>query len=126
MIRLLLPFLLCLCMAVTGSFAQTQTDNPEYAGTSSFEEYYARIAWDCFVYPVPAVEKVNVKITKGDTEIRHIIITDEFGHDVMEIKDLQEQKMEINVSELPEGKYFMQLIPEDRQYAIMKRLYVSN
>ncbi|MCP4120361.1 MAG: T9SS type A sorting domain-containing protein [Bacteroidetes bacterium] len=83
-------------------------------------------SWDYFLYPVPANDEVNIKITKGHVSIQQINIVDESGNEVFEMENLSTEKMKINISDLPPGKYFIQVRPEQDSPLKMKRFYVSN
>jgi hypothetical protein len=114
-----------LVTAVNAQSDQKMSDHGQDM-TVLFQEDEFSIKWDYFIYPVPAVEEINVKITKGHISIHQVNIIDEFGNGLIELSDLSGDKLKIDVSELTEGKYFMQVIPDDKRSVKMKRFYIAN
>lgn len=103
-----------------------RTSGAEHAEIFQGPQLFTALKWDYFLYPVPAVDKIYVKITKGHVNISQINITDEFGNDVLQLTDLSASKMEVDISTLPEGIYFMQILPDDKSSVLMKRFFVDN
>ena len=124
----LLPILLCMVLSVTFVHAQSsdKLNTEEQDVSVKYDHQFSQNKWDYFLYPVPAVDEVTIKVTKGQVTFHQFNITDEFGNDVMELTDLSVDKLKIDVSSLPSGKYFMQIIPEDKKSFLMKRFYIAN
>jgi hypothetical protein len=122
-----LSILFCLTLSVFSAVAQSnvRTDVNQYDGIDKPLDHFTDIKWDYFLYPVPAVDEITIKITKGSMTINQINITNEFGVDMLELIDLTTEKIKIDVSSLPEGQYILQVIPDDKSSVKMKRFYVD-
>jgi len=81
--------------------------------------------WDYFLYPVPANDEVNIKVTRGHAIIQQVNIVDDFGNDVLQMLDLSSDKVKLNIGDLPPGQYYMQVRPDQDGPFKMKRFYVS-
>ena len=106
---------------------QESSDEVAYTNTVSVkEEGNTTNRWDYFIYPVPANDVLNIKITKGDVSIDKIIVTDEDGKEVIVIEEQYSEKLKLNLDQLKAGKYFIQIVSNEYQMPKMKRFYIVN
>ena len=80
--------------------------------------------WDCFIYPVPASDALNIKVTKGTVNIDKVVILNEDGETVLTLDHQQSKKLKVNLENLVAGKYIVQIISNAYQMPKMKRFYI--
>lgn len=105
---------------------QESSNEIAFASDQVKEEGNTANKWDYFIYPVPANDVLNIKVTKGDVSIDKIIITDEDGKEVLVLSDQYSEKLKLSLDNLKAGKYFIQIVSSEYKMPKMKRFYVVN
>jgi hypothetical protein len=104
---------------------QDQTGGKAYYHRMAFSEFTGiqilnELKNEAFLYPNPAKETIIVSIANGSTVISGYEIYDFSGRKVIENPVVLSTGVQINISSLPAGIYFIQLLLEDGSSSITK------